>query len=82
MADANLTLRKSDYSAYGIEYCDDVRHEIFVGTATALVAAGLIESHQIPGQPGIGRTMAGYGLAIIGGTRHDSGLLAGAASPA
>lgn len=70
MASANLTLRKSDYSAYGIEYRDDVRHEIFRGTAEALVAAGLIEAHQIPGQPGAGKTMAGY---LPDGTRVKQG---------
>ena len=70
MANANLTLRKSDYSAYGIEYRDDVRHEIFRGTAAALVAAELIESHQIPGQPGTGKTMAGY---LPNGTRVKQG---------
>ena len=82
MAHANLTLRKSDYSACGIERRDDVRHEILIGTAVALVAAGLIESHQISGQPGTGKTMTGYGLAIIGGTGHDAGVLAGAAGRA
>ena len=70
MANANLTLRKSDYSAYGIEYRDDVRHEIFIGTAAALVAADLIESHQIPGQPGTGKTMAAY---LPNGTRVKQG---------
>ena len=78
MANANLTLRKSDYSAYGIEYCDDVRHEIFRGTAAALVAADLIESHQIPGQPGTGKTMAGY---LPNGTRVKQGSSAAKGMP-
>ena len=70
MANANLTLRKSDYSTYGIEYRDYIRHEIFKGTASALVAAGLIEVHQIPGQPGTGTTMASY---LPDGTRVRQG---------
>lgn len=70
MANANLTLRKFDYSAYGIEFRHDVRHDIFRVTAAALVAAGLIGTHQIPGQPGTGKTMAGY---LPNGTRVKQG---------
>lgn len=78
MANTNFTLRKSDYSACGIEYRDDVRHEIFIGTASVLVAAGLIEAHQIPGQPGTGKTMAGY---LPDGTRVKQGSSAAKAVP-
>lgn len=70
MANANPTLCTPDYSAYGIELRESIRHEVFIGTADALVAAGLIEAHQIPGQPGAGKTMAGY---LPDGTRIKQG---------
>ena len=78
MANTNFTLRKSDYSAYGIDYRDDVRHEIFRGTAAALVAAGLIGAHQIPGQPGTGKGMASY---LPNGTRVKQGSSAAQRAP-
>lgn len=60
MADANITLRKSDYSGCGIASRDDVRHEILRRPAAALIAAGIIGAHQIPRRPGTDKTMAGY----------------------
>lgn len=58
MANAHPTLCRPDYSAFGVERRDEIRHEVFTGTAEALVAAGLIGAYQIPGQPGVGKTMA------------------------
>lgn len=60
MAKANNKTEKPNYAAFGIERREDVRHDIFTGTADALVAAGLVRRHQLPGQLGSGKTMASY----------------------
>ena len=60
MPNTHPTLSQSDFSDFGIERRDDIRHEIFKDTADALIAAGLIDAHQIPGQPGAGKTLASY----------------------
>ena len=72
MADANITLRKSDYSVCGIATRDDVRHEILRRPAAALVAACLIGAHQIPRRPGTDKTLAGY---LPNGTRVKQGSI-------
>lgn len=56
MANANLTLRKSAYAAFGITRREDLQYEIFTGTAESLIAAGLVSIHQIPGQAGVTKT--------------------------
>ena len=63
MANDNRTAEAAgttDYAGYGVECLEDIRHNLFIGTADALIAAGLIEQHQVPGQPGSGKTMAGF----------------------
>lgn len=42
-----------------VRECDGKR-AIYTGTAQALIAAGLIEEHQLPGQPGNGRGMCTF----------------------
>lgn len=68
MANTNTTLRRSDYSTYGIKRREDLQYEMFTGTPEALIAAGLIEAHQIPDQAGTGQTTASY---LPDGTRVD-----------
>ena len=58
MAETHPTLCRSDYSDFGIEHRDDIRHAVFLGSAEALVAASLIQAHQIFGQTRTGKTMA------------------------
>ncbi len=70
MAKTNDETEKINYAAFGIKSRADVRHDVFTGSADALVAAGLIEWHQIPGQPGSGKTMASY---LPDGTRVRQG---------
>lgn len=38
-----------------MSYCD-----VFTGSAEALIAAGLVDQHQLPGEPGRGKMMASY----------------------
>jgi hypothetical protein len=60
MANTHPTTSTATYATHGVERHEDVRHDRFIGTADDLIAASLIEAHQVPGQPGIGKTMAGY----------------------
>lgn len=42
---------------------DDAMRDVYVGTAEQLVAAGLVATHQLPGQPGRGKTMVSLQLS-------------------
>lgn len=46
--------------APGVVRSFDGKRAIYTGTAEALIAAGLIEQHQLPGEPGNGRGMCTF----------------------
>ena len=44
----------------GVEYRQERLCDVFIGTAECLIAAGLIQLQQLPGQPGNGPTSATF----------------------
>lgn len=59
--------------ADGIQKTEEIWTDDFKGTAEDLVAAGIVEMHQLPGQPGRGKTRVSYkpdGTAIEKGSKR------------
>ena len=61
----------------GVTKTEETWTDDYRGTAESLVAAGILEMHQFPGQPGRGKTMASYkpdGTPIVKGSRWRFGV--------
>lgn len=67
--------------APGVVRSFDGKRAIYTGTAEALIAAGLLDEHQIPGQSGMARGMCTVGTTQIiakpmpRGTRYEVRVL-------
>ena len=64
----------AEHFAPGVKKVEEDRYDRYIGAADALIAAGLVELHQLPGQPGNGAFMASF---LPDGTRVRKGSTAG-----
>lgn len=64
----------AEHFAPGVKRFEEGRYDRYIGTADALIAAGLVESHQLPGQLGNGKCMVSF---LPDGSRIRKGSTAG-----